>query len=176
MYRFLKKIGNTDHISEWKSKGLSNESINPTTSDKNLAQTLGYFGNKTRVKFDGSCLKQDKITFTHEKTVNIYIVYEINLWNYVDSSDPETLILINTSIPDMVLDLIQKKFFSFPTGGSGKNVIIFGVDMSSSVHIDNKKKDILILGESPTQGLDDATLTAEKSIQLILLSLERNCV
>ena len=35
----------------------------------------------------------------------------------------------------------------------GRNVIIFGVDMSSSPHIDNKKKDILILGKGPTQGL-----------------------
>ena len=43
----------------------------------------------------------------------------------------------------------------------GKNVIIFGADMSSSVHTDNKEKDILILGEEPTQGLDDTTLTAE---------------
>ena len=33
--------------------------------------------------------------------------------------------------------------------------------MSSSVYIDNKNKDILILGEGPTQGLDDTTLTAE---------------
>ena len=33
--------------------------------------------------------------------------------------------------------------------------------MSSSVHIDNKKKDILIIGKGPTQGLDDTTLTAE---------------
>ena len=33
--------------------------------------------------------------------------------------------------------------------------------MSSSVHIDNKKKDILILGKGPTQGLDDTTITAE---------------
>ena len=43
----------------------------------------------------------------------------------------------------------------------GKNAIIFGVDMSSSVYIYNKKKDILILGKDPTQGLDDTTLTAE---------------
>ena len=34
--------------------------------------------------------------------------------------------------------------------------------MSSSTHADNKKKDILILGEDPTQGLDGTTLTAEK--------------
>ena len=33
--------------------------------------------------------------------------------------------------------------------------------MSSSPHIDNKKKDILILGKGPTQGLEH-TLTAEK--------------
>ena len=43
----------------------------------------------------------------------------------------------------------------------GKNVIVFGGDMSSSVHIDNKGKDILILCEGPTQELNDTTLTAE---------------
>ena len=50
--------------------------------------------------------------------------------------------------------------FSLPDGSMGKNVIIFGVDMSSSVHIDNKEKDILIVGKGPTKGLDDTTLTA----------------
>ena len=43
----------------------------------------------------------------------------------------------------------------------GRNVINFGVDMSSSPHIDNKKKYILILGKGPTQELEH-TLTAEK--------------
>ena len=33
--------------------------------------------------------------------------------------------------------------------------------MSSSVHFDNKNKDILIFGEGITQGLDDTALTAE---------------
>ena len=41
--------------------------------------------------------------------------------------------------------------------------MIFGGDMSSSVNVDNKKKDTLILGEGPTQGLDDTALTAEKN-------------
>ena len=44
--------------------------------------------------------------------------------------------------------------------GFGRNVIIFGADMSSSVHVDNKKKYILIFGEGFTQG--DTTLTTEK--------------
>ena len=43
----------------------------------------------------------------------------------------------------------------------GKKVIIFGTDMSLSVHIDNKNKDILILGEGQAQGLGDTALTAE---------------
>ena len=36
--------------------------------------------------------------------------------------------------------------------------------MSSSVHADNKKNDILIFGEGPTQGLDGTTLFAEKKV------------
>ena len=40
-------------------------------------------------------------------------------------------------------------------------MLIFGADMSSSIHIDNKGKDILALGKGPTQGLE-STLTAEK--------------
>ena len=43
----------------------------------------------------------------------------------------------------------------------GRNVIIFGADMSSSINVDNKNKNILILCEGPTEGLDDTTLTAE---------------
>ena len=41
-----------------------------------------------------------------------------------------------------------------PEGSVGKNIIIFGVDLSPSVYIDNKGKDILILGKAPTQGLN----------------------
>ena len=61
--------------------------------------------------------------------------------------------LINMDILDMELD--RKGSFSFPSGGYGQNKITFGVDMSSSIHIDNKKKDILILGRGPIQGLEE---------------------
>ena len=56
----------------------------------------------------------------------------------------------------------MKETFSFPIGEFGKNVMISGANMSSSVHFDNKKNNILIIGEGPTQGLDDTTLTEEK--------------
>ena len=55
----------------------------------------------------------------------------------------------------------RRSSFSFPGGGFGQNILIFGVDMSSSSHIDNKKKNILVLGKGPTQELEH-TLTAEK--------------
>ena len=44
----------------------------------------------------------------------------------------------------------RKSSFTFPGDGMGQNVLIFGVDMSSSAHIDDKKKDILVLGKGPT--------------------------
>ena len=79
-YRYFKMITNTDYISLWKSKRLSNESIKrPTTSDNSLTPELNYHVTKTRVKFTGSCLKQSKISYTHGKVVNIYIVYELAL-------------------------------------------------------------------------------------------------
>ena len=34
----------------------------------------------------------------------------------------------------------RKREFSFSGGGYGQNILIFGVDMSFSIHIDNKKK------------------------------------
>ena len=71
----MNTITTTDYISSWKSKGLSDESIKPlTTSDNSLTPELNYYGTKTRVKFTGSCLKQSKISYTHGKVVNIYIV------------------------------------------------------------------------------------------------------
>ena len=51
--------------------------------------------------------------------------------------------------------------------GFGRNCIVFGVDMNSSVHVNDKKKDILIFDEGPMQRLDDTTsLTAEKSYSI----------
>ena len=69
---------NTDYVSSWKSKGLSAESIKPPTStDNSLTPELSYYGTKTRIKFTGSCLKQSKISYTDQKVVNLFIIYEL---------------------------------------------------------------------------------------------------
>ena len=77
--RYFKIVSaNESNRLSWKFKGLSDESIKPpSTSNKMLSPSLDYVGTKFRVKFNGDCLKQGKITFNHGKIVNIYIVYEI---------------------------------------------------------------------------------------------------
>ena len=79
--------------------------------------------SKIRVKFNGSCLKPDKITYAHKTIVNIYIVYEIsenvNISSYptLDSCFfgavklTKKMILMSTNILGMVLDLIEKELF-----------------------------------------------------------------
>ena len=68
MYRYFEMITNTDFISSWKFKGLSDESFKPSaTSDNSLNSALNYYGIKKRVKFTGNCFKQSKITYTHKK-------------------------------------------------------------------------------------------------------------
>ena len=169
-------LGNTGYISEWRSKRLSDEIIKPpTTSDNSLALALSYIGNNTRVKFAGSCLKQDKTIFTHRAIVNIYIVYEIsvsdsnnNYPTFENSLFGAVKLAKNADIDKYKysgygIGFDRRGTFSFTSSRFCCNVIIFGVDMSSSVHVDNKKKDILILDGGLTQGLNDATLIADKN-------------
>ena len=60
---------------------MSDDSIEPlATSDNSLVPSLNYIGVRPRIKFDGQCLKQDKVTFTHKKVVNDYTVCVINSW------------------------------------------------------------------------------------------------
>ena len=118
-------------------------------------------------------MKQDKATFNHGKIVNIYIVYEIsknvNIRDYPALGNclfGELRLTKNADINKFKYSGYGIRFdrhgrFSFPGIGLGRNVIIFERDMSSSVHVDNKKEDILILGKGPTQGLEH-NLTAEK--------------
>ena len=51
MHRYFNKIDNTEYISEWKSKGLSDEIIKPpTTYNISLAPALSYIGKKNKSK------------------------------------------------------------------------------------------------------------------------------
>ena len=58
--------------------------------------------------------------------------------------------------------------FSFPGGGYGENVLIFGVDISFTSYIDNKKK-TLVLGICPTQGLEVCIIMEQIVIYLLMV-------
>ena len=185
--KYFEVITNTDFVSPWKSKRLHAESIKPPTiSDNSLTPTLNYYGIKIRAKFTGSSLKPPKISYTHGKVVNIYIVYELNKI-YTKTTPTLVNCLFGAVSLTKNADIDKYKYSGYGIGfdrgsvysvgnGFGRNVIIFGVDMSSSVHVDNKGKDILILGKGPTQGLGEHSLTAEKIYSVNFTNNNENIV
>ena len=139
---------------------MPDEIINSiAASNSSVTPVLDYYGTKTRVEFSESCLKQDKVTFNHGKIVNIYIVYEIS--KSINTSDYPTLENYLFGAVSLTKNAVINKYgysgyeigfgrhgrFSFPGTGLGRNVIIFGVEMSSSTTIDNRKKDFFDFGQ-----------------------------
>ena len=91
MNRCFRKIGKTKNISSWKSKGLFHDAIkSPAINNNSIAPKLEHLDQKIFVKFDGNCLiKQEKFTL-NEKTVNIYIVYD--LFSDLNNFDPNLFV------------------------------------------------------------------------------------
>ena len=165
--RYFKVVTGTNYISSLQLimfKGLSAEGIKPPiTSDNSLTPELNYYDDFTvRGKFSRSCLKQPKFTYTHKTKVNIYFVSEL-VASTSNNNDPTlknylfraVTLTKNTDIDkygysSYGIGFDRRSSFSFRSGGFGQNILIFGVDMSSSAHVDNKKKDILVLGKGPT--------------------------
>ena len=122
---------------------------------------------------NGHCLINDNISIP-KKVINLYISCILNPW----LRDLNTDFTLNKCLFGSVklsknADLDKYKYsgycvgfdsrcqFSLTDGSMGKNGFISRVATSSSVHIVNKNKDILILGEGSTQVLDHTALTAE---------------
>ena len=177
MQKYFKRIagvGISNYVYFWKSKGLSDEIISSNSvSNHRITPELSYDGTKTRVMFSGSFLKQDRATYNHGTIVNIYIVYEISK-NYNISSylTLENFLFGAVSLTKHV-DIDQYKYCGYGIGfdrkeefsfgnGFGRNSIILGADMSSSIHDNNKAKNILVLGKDFVQGSYNTTIYAEK--------------
>ena len=156
IYKYFKAFSITqylEYVSEWKSKGLSNESIKAIfSSDNSLNPTLSYYGTKTRVKCTGGCLKQSKSSYNHGNVVNISIVYELGA-SSSSTSDPTlknclfgaVTLTKNTDIEKYGysgygIGFDRRSIFSFLGSEFGQSVLILGVELSSSAHIDNRKK------------------------------------
>ena len=89
---------------------------------------------------------------THRTAVNIYIITELGTSGSQNNDPTLKNCLFGADTLTKNADIEKYKYsgygfgfdrrwsFSFPNGGFGRNILIFGVDMSSSAHIDNKKK------------------------------------
>ena len=161
------KTTNKKYFSSWKSIELSDETITPyATSDNSLTPLIDHYGTRIRLRFNKSCLKQpNNLTYDYGHRVNVYIVYKIGASGSNDNDPTLKNCLFGAVILTKNADIEKygysgfdigfdrRSSFSFPGGGFTQNVLIFAVVMSSSAHIDNKKKDISFLGKGPTQGL-----------------------
>ena len=182
-------VGVIDRVLSCQFKGISNESIKPpATSNNSLNPRLSYNDTEIKIQFTGSCLKQPKCTFAHKKVVNIYIAYELGASSSRDSDPTIKNCLFGAVSLTKNADIEKYKYsgygigfdrrssFSFTGDGLGQNVLIFGADMSTSIHIDDKKKDMLVLEREPTQGLE-STLTAEKIYSInFTVTKKKNCL
>ena len=114
---------NSNWITKWKSKGLSNESVEVVSkTDNTLIPSVNYYEDKVRLRFTGNVLQQITVTFSHKKVVNIYVVYETTNFDGIGSHPTltnalfgaikltKTLTLTSIDILDMELDLMGKDF------------------------------------------------------------------
>ena len=143
-FKTIAGVGNGSYIYYWRSKGLYDERINfIKTPNHSITPDLNYYGTRTRVEFNGGCLKQDKVAFNHQKVINVYIAYEIS--KSINISDYTTLVNCLFGVVSLTKNADIDRYgysgygvgfdrhgsFSFPDNGLGRNVIIFGIDMNS---------------------------------------------
>ena len=136
VYRYFKTITNPNYISSWKSKGLSAKSIKSfPTSDNSLTPLIDYYSYNISIKLNGSILRQPKVSYSHGKPVNIYIVYELGVSS--SHSDDPTLkqclfgavtLTKNADIGNYGhsgygIGFDRRSNFTFPGGGFRQNVL-----------------------------------------------------
>ena len=146
-------VNDVNYILSWKSRGLNDIKIESLKSNNYLLNPSidHYNTSKIRIKFNGSFLNRFPPTILHRDIVNIYIVYEITS-DYKDINYPtlENCLFGSVKLTENAdidkygyygygIRLDRETSFSF-CNDIDKNVIIFGVDMSSSTKIDNRKK------------------------------------
>ena len=175
-------------ISTWKSTGIFNYS-----SDSNMNANGDSGGNFRDIKNDGRMyvylsgnhFQQNKIIIPNNNNViNIYCVYEIQS---ISSSRDTSFTIQNALFGAMQItknatdnsknnykgygicfdERIQFGHTITEDGRAhttnGRNVLIFGVDMSFSVHATNKASSIYVMGDGLTQAIHDTTLYVEKN-------------
>ena len=131
---------------------------------------------RMHVSLFGNCFEQNKVIIQNNNNViNIYCVYELR---QVNISLIIEFAILNALFGAMEItknaDTSKYKYkgygICFDKGGSisedsinnGRNVLIFGAHESSLLHSNNKANNIYVMDKGTVQGIDGATLYAEK--------------
>ena len=174
-------------ISVWKSTGifnyLGNSNMNAVGDSKGNLPELKNDG-RMNFYFSSNHFQQNKVIIPNNNNViNIYCVYKLQpiassrdisytvqnaLFGAMQiTKDPTDNSKDNYKGYGICFD--DRNLFShtitqggFQRTSNGKNVLIFGADMSFSAHAINRANHIYLLGEGLTQGINDTTIYAEK--------------
>ena len=178
MYKYFKTFveDGFTYISSWESKELSNKKINSIkTSNYEKSSRL-----VCKLNFSVNILKQDKITYKHGPTVNIYTVYKLTPKDNAEGVTLENCLLSAVKLPKNA-DIDKYKYSGYGIGfdskgrfthlsrGYDKNVIIFGTYLSSSTHANNKTRYILFLGKDFIQEIDGTAIYAKIAILVCII-------
>ena len=153
---------------------MSEDSLeNITKSDRNFAPTFVDDHSLPDINFNGHYLIRNNISIP-KKVINLYISETLcpqlrNFNTYFTLSNclfGSVKLTVNTDLDKCKytgygMGFDSRGEYYLPDVSVGKNIIIIGVDISSSVYIDNKGKGILSLVKGPTQGLDGTAFTVE---------------
>ena len=172
-------------ISAWKSTGISNHpdnsSMNVVVNSKGNYPVLIMSG-LMKINLYGNYFTQNTILKVSGPAINIYVVYKLNPIRTTRNTDYTIQNALFgamkiTKNSDSSKNNYKGYGLCFDEGGEfshtvkqgnfnrttdAKNVIIFGVDMSFSVHATNRAKNIYVMGKNFIQGINDTTIYAEK--------------
>ena len=174
------KLSNKNQTDKWKSKGLSNQYLFVVGTLGNVVLSKPIKPMHVIFKRKGILVQNDDDIIAGGPTVNIYIVYKtspktIN-YNFIFRDCLFGGIRItNTTNSDTDkwqysgygVGFNSTGSFTHPDDGqNAKNVIVFGADMTNTIHATNKTQSVLVLGHGLIQKINDTTIYAKKVYSL----------
>ena len=170
------KLSNKNQIDKWKSKGLSNQYLNVVGTLGSVVLSKPIKPMHVIFKRKGALVQNDNDIIAGGPIVNTYIVYKISpktinsnfvfrdcLFGAIKITNTTNSNTDKWQCSGYGVGFDSTGTFTQPDGGSGKNAIIFGVDLSNStIYANNKTQSVLVLGRGLIQKINDTTTYAEK--------------
>ena len=176
---------NSKKISKWKSTGIFYSDDSSIKGIEDIKTKLPKFKNDGRmhVYLQGNHFQQnDVIIPNNNNVINIYVVYKLDPISSTRNTDYTIQNALFAPMKITKNTNCSKNNYTgyglcFDEGGefshtvkqgnfnhttSAKNVIIFGVDTSSSIHATNTANNIYVMGKDFIQGINNTTICAEK--------------